>query len=456
MTFAQSLAAHIHDTRLEQFSAEAVRWAKAAIRDTVAVGIAGVNSRTAEITRGVTGIESESGACQVFGTRLRCGPAAAARANGTAAHALDFDDIHESMMGHPSVAVLPAALALAEAEKRTGRDALLAYLTGLEATCRMGHVVGFSHFEQGWHATETLGIFGAVAAAARLLALSREETATALAIAVSLAAGVRANFGTMAKPLHAGLAAAHGVFAAKLAKGGFTADPLAFEHPQGFFALFRRSGEPADVAAMDRWLDPPEIIEPGIALKLYPCGAHSHPFIDMTRRLAAANGLTAENVARIDIRMERSRHAHTDRPEPKSGLDAKFSVQYTVSRALLNGRVLLSHFDDAAIKEPAVRAVMAKVHSVPHPDMDASWADKYGGELTVTATDGRSFSDRIVHQLARGAENPVTDEELWTKFQDCARAVLPPDQIEALFAALGRLEELDSVSGIAALTVPAG
>jgi 2-methylcitrate dehydratase PrpD len=454
MTFAHTLAERIQQTRPEQFPSEAVRWAKAAIRDTIAVTIAGVDSPTATIARRVTGIEGGAGACQVLGTPLRCGALAAARANGTAAHALDYDDIQQSMMGHPSVAVLPAVLALAEAQGRTGRDALLAYLTGLEVSCRLGRVVGFSHFAQGWHATETLGIFGAAAAASRLLGLSPDQTATALAISVSLAAGVRANFGTMMKPLHAGLAASNGVLAARLARDGFTADHGAFEHPQGFFALFRRSCEAPDVHALDGWLDPPEILVPGIALKLYPCGAHTHPFIEMIRRLAAAHGLTADTVARIDILAEQSRHAHTNRPEPKSGLDAKFSVHYTVARALRDGCVLLSHFDDAAVREPAVRAVMAKIHPAPHPDMDASWADKYGGEMTVTTTNGRQFSDRIVHQLARGPEHPVTDEELWTKFQDCTATVLSQGRTEALFAALGRLEGLESIADVVALTAP--
>ena len=455
MTFSLDLAEHIQRTRFDQFPAEAVHWAKTAIRDTVAVGIAGVNAPTAAITRQVTGLDSRTGACQVIGTALRCGPLQAARANGTAAHALDYDDIHESMMGHPSVAILPAVLALAESHERTGKDVLLAYLVGMETTCKLGRVVGFSHFAQGWHATETLGIFGAAAAASRLLALSPDQTATALAIAVSLAAGVRANFGTMVKPLHAGLAASNGVWAALLAQEGFTADPRAFEHQQGFFALFRRSDEPPNVDVLNDWLDPPEILVPGIAIKLYPCGAHSHPFIEMIRRLSSAHGLSADSVARIDIRMEQSRHAHTNRPEPKSGLDAKFSVQYTVARALLNRGVLLAHFDDAAIKEPAIRAVMRKIHPAPHPDMDASWAGKYGGEMAVTATDGRQLTDRIVHQLARGPENPVTDDELWDKFRDCTQSVLPLDRIEALFAALGRLEALDSVSDITAMTMPA-
>ncbi len=455
MTFAHDLAERIQGTRLEQFPAEAIHWAKSAIRDTVAVGIAGVDAPTASIMRRVTGLESRTGVCQVFGSPLRCGALAAARANGTAAHALDYDDIHESMMGHPSVAILPAVLALAESHGCTGKEALLAYLTGVETCCKLGRVVGFEHFAQGWHATETLGIFGAVAAATRLLGLSRDQTATALAVAVSLAAGVRANFGTMTKPLHAGLAASNGVFAAQLARDGFTANHSAFEHGQGFFALFRRGAEPPAMDVLDGWLDPPEILTPGIAIKLYPCGAHSHPFIEMIRRLTAAQDLTAETVARIDIRMERSRHAHTNRPNPKSGLDAKFSVQYTVARAILNGTVLLAHFDDGAIEEPAIRAVMRNVHSTPHPDMDARWADKYGGEMTVTATDGRQWCNRIVHQLARGPANPVTDDELWGKFRDCTQSLLPPDRIEALFAALGRLEDLDSVSEIAALTVPA-
>jgi 2-methylcitrate dehydratase PrpD len=358
------------------------------------------------------------------------------------------------MMGHPSVAVLPAALAAAEAEGRTGRDCLLAYLAGVETACRLGRVVGFSHFAQGWHATETLGVFGAVAAAARLLAPPPERIATALTIAVSLAAGVRANFGTMTKPLHAGLAASNGIYAALLARDGFTADHRAFEHPQGFFALYRRSPEAPDLGALEGWLDPPEILEPGVAIKLYPCGAHTHPFIEMIRRIAAANALSAGDVARLDIRMERSRHAHTDRPNPTSGLDAKFSVQYTAARALVDGRVLLSHFDDAAVEEPAVRTVMQRIHSVPHPDMDASWADKYGGEMSVTAVDGRQWSDRIVHQLARGPDNPVTDEELWTKFRDCTRSTLSEARTEALFVALGQIEEADSLAGVTALTAP--
>lgn len=456
MDFSRALAECIRQTRLEQFSGEAIRWAKSAIRDTVAVGIAGVDAPVAAITRRVTEAEGEKGACQLFGTRFRCGPLAAARANGAAAHALDYDDIHETMMGHPSVAILPAVFALAETRGSTGREALLAYLVGMETVGKLGRVLGFSHFVQGWHATETIGIFGAAAAASRLLTLTADQTATALAIAVSFAAGVRANFGTMAKPLHAGLAASNGVLAALLARDGFTASHQAFEHPQGFFALYRRDREPARVRALDGWAAPPEILEPGIAIKLYPCGAHTHPFIEMIRRLAAEHRLSPGMVDRIDIRAEQSRHAHTNRPRPKSGLDAKFSVHYTVARALLNGCVLLSYFDDASLEEPAVRAVMAKIHPAPHPDMDASWADKYGGEMTVTTTDGRQFHDRIIHQLARGPENPVTDGELWTKFQDCTRAVLPQDRIEALFAELGRLETLESVTGIAALTAPAG
>lgn len=455
MTFAVDLARCICDTKIEQFGEAAVRCATAALRDTVAVSIAGADNPTAAITRRVTDADGHEGPCRILGTPFRTDLLRAARANGTAAHALDYDDIQQNMMGHPSVAVLPAALALAEAEAHTGKDFLLAYLTGLETACRLGRIVGFSHFAQGWHATETLGIFGAVAAAAKLLNLDPAKTATALAIGASLAGGVRANFGTMTKPLHAGLAASNGVYAALLAREGFTADHRAFEHPQGFFALFRRTSDAPDVDALSRWLDPPEVLDPGIAIKLYSCGAHTHPFIEMVRRIATANTLSANDVARIDIRMERSRHAHTDRPTPRSGLDAKFSVQYTVARTLLNGCPLLSHFDDAAVDEPATRTLMTRIHSVPHPEMDASWADKYGGEMTVTAIDGREWNDRIVHQLARGPEHPVTDEELWAKFQDCTRRTLSTDQTKALFAALGRIKELDSLTNLTALTAPA-
>jgi len=144
----------------------------------------------------------------------------------------------------------------------------------------------------------------------------------------------------MAKPLHAGLAASNGVLAALLARDGFTASHQAFEHPQGFFALYRRDREPARVHALDGWAAPPEILDPGIAIKLYPCGAHTHPFIEMIRRLAAEHGLSPGIVDRIDIRAEQSRHAHTNRPRPKSGLDAKFTrvtLNNTMAQSLSAG-----------------------------------------------------------------------------------------------------------------------
>src|SRR5687767_10847341 len=280
MILAQEFAKRINALRYEDLPPEAVHWAKIGILDTVGVTLAGAREDTTRIPAAIVTAGS-SGPSLIFGGNRRVAALDAALVNGTAAHALDFDDMTNRLGGHPSAPILPALFALADELGASGRDFIAAYVAGFETECKLGLGVHFHHYTKGWHPTATLGVFGAAAAAARLLKLSGSETATALALAASFASGIKANFGTMAKPLHVGHCARNGLLAARLAKAGYTANQESiFEHDQGFLEVFNGPGTYDVQRAMLAWAAPLDIVEPGIGIKQSPCWSSTQPAID--------------------------------------------------------------------------------------------------------------------------------------------------------------------------------
>jgi len=447
VNIAGELARRIGAFRYDDLPEGAIAWAKTAILDTVGVTLAGA---VEDCVRIVETVQAPGlGPCLIFGGSSRTSPLDAALINGTASHALDFDDFAITIGGHPSVPLVPALIALGEWQGATGRDVITAYVAGYEAQSRIAKGVNFHHYEKGWHPTATLGIFGTVAASAHLLGLSEAQTATALALAVSLASGVKANFGTMTKPLHVGHSVRNGVQAVLLAGQGFTANAEAFEHEQGFFNVFNGPGNFDAARIFDGWADPLDIIDPGLGLKQFPCCGSTHPAIACMLDLVREHGITAEDVSNIEIRTNPRRLPHTNNPDPQSPLEAKFSMHYAVARALLDGRVVLRHFEGAAFHDPAVRKVMEAVTVGEHPDMGADTDNQFGAEVTVTRANGETVSARIDHQLGRGPANPMSRGELLAKFEDCAGRVLPQDRTGAAF---GLLENLDTLSAITDLT----
>jgi 2-methylcitrate dehydratase PrpD len=223
MSLATQIAERIHALRHEAITPAARDWTAGAFVDTVGVTLAGIADEGPRTLLRVPGVATAPGPALILGTGRRTSVLDAALVNGVAAHALDYDDVAGSLGGHPSVMLIPALMPLSEMLGSSGRDLLLAYVVGFETMCRIARGVHHHHYEKGWHPTATLGIFGTVAAAARLLCLSVPKTAVALGMAASFAAGIKANFGTMTKPLHAGHAVRDGVFAALLAQQGFTA-----------------------------------------------------------------------------------------------------------------------------------------------------------------------------------------------------------------------------------------
>src|SRR5215831_17049705 len=265
MRATSHLAEFVTKSRWEDCPAEAVEAARRAILDCLGVMLAGSVEPAARLVTDVARAEGGSPLATVVGTPLRTGAVWAALANGTAAHALDFDDTNFTLMGHPSAPVLAAALAAGELALADGQALIHAFLLGFEVETTLAAVINPEHYEHGWHATCTLGTLGAVAAASRLLGLDSEQIKTALAVAASQSSGLKENFGTMTKPFHAGHAARSGVLAALLAREGWTASERALEGPQGFFSVLS-AGRRED-AALETFGAPWKILTTGVAVK---------------------------------------------------------------------------------------------------------------------------------------------------------------------------------------------
>jgi 2-methylcitrate dehydratase PrpD len=450
-TIAEALGERIQSVTFDSLTADALHWAKVAVLDTVGCTLAGAQEDCARIIAQAATYGTAGGDCLVFGTNRRVGPLDAALINGTAAHALDYDDCSNTLGGHPSAPVVPALFALGEMHNVTGKQFLTAYVAGWEAETRIARGVNFHHYEKGWHPTATLGVFGAAAGCAHLLGLSTAQTAKALALAATFSSGIKANFGTMTKPLHVGHAARNGLLAALLAADGFTSSHGAFEHKQGFLNVFNGAGNYNADAILADWGAPWDIVSPGVAIKQYPCCGSTHPAIDAMLMLVRENNLTPEAVERIDSWTHPRRLAHTNRPDPQSELDAKFSVQYCLARGLVDRRVSIEHFEGDSYRDPAVQDVLRRVHAAPHPDMKMDTFEHFGAEVKVTLQTGATLTQKVHRPLGRGPENPLPNDLLEAKFANCAARTMSANEVPVLLQQLRALETaatLKTMSGL--------
>jgi 2-methylcitrate dehydratase PrpD len=417
-----------------------------AVLDTVGVTLAGAAEPAARIVQRV--VEQDgSGPCRVLGTPLRASAANAALANGTAAHALDYDDMCFVSLAHPSAPLVAAALAVAEVAGAAGAALLDAYVVGFELEGRLGRAMNPRHYQRGWHCTATLGTLGAAAAASRLLGLDAASTEHALAIAASEASGLKENFGTMVKPLHAGLAARNGVVAALLAQAGMTASRAAIDGPQGLLAAMdseQPSLEPFAADLGTRW----EIVETGITVKLYPSCAGTHPSLDALLDLKRRDGFSAGEIEAIEIGVDPIVPTILLYDRPASGLEGKFSMPFCAAAAMVHGRVGIDTFDAALLRDPAIAAMQDRVTMRVDPTLDATAPSLTQARVTVRLRDGRALTASA--NGARGyPERPASDEELAMKFRSCATATLSgPGAANAL----AQLNAIESIADVRTLT----
>lgn len=425
----------IAQTRAADLPAAARDLAKLALVDYMGCAIAGAAEPVSQLVVRQCAMAAEAGkpSASVIGHALRTRPIDAAFANGTTAHALDFDDSNMVLGGHPSVALFPGLLALGQARGSTGSAIIDAYVVGFEVLLAFARALNFEHYEKGWHPTATLGAFGATAAAARLLALDAQQSAAAIGLAASMASGVKANFGTMAKPLQVGEASRRGVLCALLAADGATSSAGALEARQGFLNVYNGSGHyrAHELLALG---DGFELLRSGIQFKNYPCCGSTHAPIDAALALREKHRVQAGDIAAVRVALNPRRRPHVDRPVVADELAAKFSVQFTVAAALADGCVGLRHFTPESIARSDLQALLGRVEVAALEG--GAGALSQGCEVTLHTRDGATFSVQLEDAEGRGAGAYAAT--MRRKFADCVHlqfdAASAADLVRALLA----------------------
>ena len=380
----------------------------------------------------------------VLGRLEKVDMASAALINGITSHTFDFDDTHLKTIIHPAGPVASAVLALAEHTGSTGREVIDAVVIGIDVSCRVGNAMYPDHYDRGWHITGSTGTLGAAAACARLLKLNAQQTAMALGIAASQPVGMREQFGTMTKPFHPGGAARAGLMSALLASQGFTASPKALEAPRGMMQTVSTKNDWNEITG-----ELGQRFEISFnSYKPFACGIVIHPSIDACAQLRA-QGVTPEQVERIELKVHSLVLELTGKKEPTDGLQAKFSVYHGCAAGLTFGRAAEDEFADALVTRADMVALRRKVVATVDDSIDEASAD-----ATAVLLDGRRVHVFVEHAIG-SLQNPMSDSQLEAKFQDLSDPVLGAGRTSELIKACWALGQAASVAAVVALATPA-
>ncbi|MET3600418.1 MmgE/PrpD family protein [Martelella mangrovi] len=420
--------------------------ARNAIADTLACMVAGQGDMAVLAARSALLRAGHDGASTLVGGGS-ADPAQAAMINGIAAHALDFDDNFGPGMSHASAVLVPALLALGELLNVSGAVLIDTYLTGLEAQALVGSGVRPEHYAAGWHATSTVGAIGTAAGCAALLGLDHAGVVQAMSLAVSSAAGMKGQFGTPAKPFHAGMAARNAVEAALLARSGLYGRADILERAQGFGALM--GGGAAAAWTMPEATTPHVIETDGLMPKIHPCCGSTHNSVDMIVALRGEHGFAADDVDGITLTVGRANFRNLAYPEPLTAMEGRFSMQYCVALALFEDELSLADFTDAAVMRPHLRALFSKITMDIMPPEQEQGSTRPPHQARVQLKDGRVLTASLAH--ARGTlMDPLSEDARRFKLRDCfAAAGLPFDA--AMQATLDDIDGLGSLKPLAKL-----
>ena len=453
------VAGFVTGTKSSDIPRDVAHLGKRSVLDGIGLALAGAASHQGEIARKYLenlGIANSNGST-VIGSSLRLPARFAAFANGLTIHADDYDDTQLAvakdrvygLLTHPTAPALPPVLALAERDRRSGLDMMLAYQVGVEVECKVAEAIAPRHYQTGFHSTATCGSIGAAAGAARLLGLDREATRRALSIGATQAGGLRENFGTMTKPFHAGRAAENGVVAAEIAALGFTASPNGLEADRGFF---RAAGGGFDVNAIQGKLgDPWTFHSPGVSIKPHPSGSLTHPGMGAMLELIRKHDIKPEQVKRVSVGTNHNMPNALIHHQPKNELQAKFSMEFCMAILLLERKGGLQEFTDDVVNRADVQAMIRKVNFGVHPQAEAAGFDKMTTIIEVELTDGKVLKTQA--DFGKGSPaNPMTDAELSEKFRECAAwGKLDKAKAEEVLKLLWKIEALSDVNELTRL-----
>jgi 2-methylcitrate dehydratase PrpD len=380
----------------------------------------------------------------VLGRSERLDIMQAALVNGISSHTFDFDDTHLKTVIHPSGPVASAILALAERQPVSGAAFVHAFVLGVEVECRIGNSVYPEHYDVGWHITGTAGVFGAAAAAGKLLGLSEQQMVWALGIAATQSSGLREMFGTMAKPFHPGNAARNGLLAALLAQRDFTSSEQAIEAKRGFANVLSTGFRPDEI--MERLGETWELSLN--TYKPFACGIVIHPIIDACIQLRAKHGFVIDEVEAVEAKVHPLVLELTGKKTPQAGLEGKFSVYHSAAVALIHGAAGEAEYSDACVRDPQVVALRDRVNA----EIDRGLHEDQA-RVTIRLKGGRSVDTFVEHAIG-SVDRPMSDAALESKFRGLASAVLAKPQIDRLIALCWDIGKMGNVSDLARATVP--
>jgi len=442
----------------EDLPQEIIELGKKSILDGLGLALGGSRAQTGAICREyVEQLGICNGKATIIGSSKKTSPRFATFVNGVSIHADDFDDTQLSaakdrvygLLVHPTVPVLPALLALAEGVMISGKEFMLAYHLGVEVECKIAEAISPRHYQDGFHSTGTCGPFGSAAACAKLLRFDISKILNTFGLVASQAGGLRENFGTMTKPFQAGHAAESGLASAELVALGWTAAEQILEAERGFFHAFGGSFDPG--AIMDRLGKPWTFASPGISLKPYPSGSLAHPAMTELARLIEVHKLQAAQVEKLDVGANHQMTTTLLHHRPKTGLEAKFSMEFCMAILLLRGKAGLSEFSDQIVQSADVREMIGRVNFYVDPVAESAGFDKMTSLLKIHLKDGRVITGRA--EFAKGSPaNPMSFDEAAAKFRGCAEfAEWSKEKTEKLIIYVKALDSVRDVSTLSPL-----
>ena len=363
----------------------------------------------------------------------------AALLNGISSHVLDFDDTHLRTIIHPAGPVVSAILAVAEYQPVSGSDFLNAIVLGIEAECRIGNAVYPAHYDAGWHITGTAGVFGAAAAAGKLLGLNEQQMVWALSLAAAQPVGLREMFGTMTKSFHPGRAAQNGLTAAVLASKNYTSSDHGIEAKSGWANVLSPARNYAEITEKlgQSWEVSLNTYKP------FACGIVIHPAIDGCIQLRNQYGLKADQIDRVELRVHPLVLELTGKKTPQLGLEGTFSVDHAAAAAIVDGSAGEKQFSDAAVRNPVIVGLRDRVTTVVDPAIKEDQV-----RIAIRLKDGRTL-DKYVEHAVGSVTNPMSDMDLEAKFMGQAEGVLPADQARLAMTLCWDIETLPSAAAVA-------
>jgi 2-methylcitrate dehydratase PrpD len=421
----QYVGQFVLQTKYENIPAEVIELGKKSILDGFGLALAGSRAESGPISREYIEKCGANPKATVIGTAMKTSPRFAALLNGISIHADDFDDTQLAaakdrvygLLMHPTLPVLPAIFALAEQQPVSGRDWLLAYQIGAEVECKIAEAISPRHYQDGFHTTGTCGPFGSAAACAKLLQFDLGKTLNSFGLAAAQSAGLRENFGTMTKPFQAGHASESGLVAAELVALGWSAAEQILEAERGFFHAAGGSYDPS--AIMNRLGQPWTFANPGVSLKPYPSGSLTHPAMTELVRLIKENDIQAAQVEKVDVGANHNMTTTLLHHNPKTGLEAKFSMEFCIAILLLERKAGLAQFSDKVVQRPDVKEMIRNINFYVDPQAESAGFDKMTSILKITLKNGKVITGQAAFGKGSPA-NPMSFAEAADKFRGCA------------------------------------